>query len=173
MLRDEYKTLGLGQPAIALAKQALLFEEFDRRRTDTWWFSIAVSGWNSSSTGVYSDGHRHQKAIGAMKSVRRAPKTVPELEFSFIVIIMLRHGGHVWVGGQHVDYSHQMAQQSLVPVLQAAPDALVVSNGFGCAHQINGSATDIAFSDVITTGAGGISKNRPDGCRPVQNTLLE
>jgi hypothetical protein len=33
-----------------------------------------------------------------------------------------------------------MAQQSLVPALQAAPNALVVSNGFGCAHQIKVTA---------------------------------
>ena len=75
-----------------------------------------------------------------MTSVRRLLKAVPELEFSFIESSCCGMAGTFGLEAEHVDYSHQMAQQSLVPALQAAPDALVVSNGFGCAHQIKVTA---------------------------------
>ncbi len=139
MLRDEYKTLGLGQPAVALAKQALLFEEFMAAELTRGGFQLPFQA-GKITQPVLIHGHCHQKAIGAMKSVRRVLKAVSELEFSFIESSCCGMTGTFGLEAEHVDYSHQMAQQSLVPALQAAPDALVVSNGFGCAHQIKVTA---------------------------------
>ena len=139
MLRDEYKTLGLGQPAVALAKQAMLFEEFIAAELTRGGFCLPFPA-GKITQPVLIHGHCHQKAIGAMKSVRRVLKTVPGLEFSFIESSCCGMAGTFGLEAEHVDYSHQMAQQSLVPALQAAPDALVVCNGFGCAHQIKVTA---------------------------------
>ncbi len=139
MLRDEYKTLGLGQPAVALAKQAMLFEEFIAAELTRGGFRLPFQA-GKITQPVLIHGHCHQKAIGAMKSVRRVLKTVPGLEFSFIESSCCGMAGTFGLEAEHVDYSHQMAQQSLVPALQAAPDALVVCNGFGCAHQIKVTA---------------------------------
>ena len=139
MLRDEYKTLGLGQPAVALAKQAMLFEEFIAAELTRGGFCLPFQT-GKITQPVLIHGHCHQKAIGAMKSVRRVLKTVPGLEFSFIESSCCGMAGTFGLEAEHVDYSHQMAQQSLVPALQAAPDALVVCNGFGCAHQIKVTA---------------------------------
>jgi len=139
MLRDEYKTLGLGQPALALAKQAMLFEEFIAAELTRGGFQLPFQA-GKISHPVLIHGHCHQKAIGAMKSVRRVLKAVPELAFSFIESSCCGMAGTFGLEAEHVDYSHQMAQQALVPALQAAPEALVVSNGFGCAHQIRVTA---------------------------------
>jgi Fe-S oxidoreductase len=139
MLRDEYKTLGLGQPALALAKQAMLFEEFIAAELTRGGFQLPFQA-GKITQPVLIHGHCHQKAIGAMKSVRRVLKAIPELEFSFIESSCCGMAGTFGLESEHVDYSHQMAQQSLVPALQAAPEALVVCNGFGCAHQIKVTA---------------------------------
>ncbi|MBB6054522.1 (Fe-S)-binding protein [Tolumonas osonensis] len=139
MLRDEYKTLGLGQPAVTLAKQAMLLEEFIAAELTRGGFRVPFQA-GKITQPVLIHGHCHQKAIGAMKSVRRVLKTVPGLEFSFIESSCCGMAGTFGLEAEHVDYSHQMAQQSLVPALQAAPDALVVCNGFGCAHQIKVTA---------------------------------
>ena len=136
MLRDEYKTLGLGEEAIRLSKQVMLLEEFISAELTRGGFNLPyVAG--KITKPVLVHGHCHQKAIGAMKSVRRVLKSVPDLEFSFIESSCCGMAGTFGLEAEHVEYSHQMAQQALVPALQAAPpEALVVSNGFGCAHQI-------------------------------------
>lgn len=139
MLRDEYKTLGQGQAALSLAKQAMLFEEFAAAELTRGGFCLPFQAGRITQP-VLIHGHCHQKAIGAMKSVRRVLKAVPELAFSFIESSCCGMAGTFGLEAEHVDYSHQMAQQSLVPALQAAPDALVVCNGFGCAHQIKVTA---------------------------------
>ncbi len=136
MLRDEYKTLGLGENALKLAKHAVLFEEFVSAELTRGGFNLPyIDG--KIAKPVLVHGHCHEKAIGAMKSIRRVLKSVPGLDFSFIESSCCGMAGTFGLEAEHVEYSHQMAQQALVPALQAAPpEALVVSNGFGCAHQI-------------------------------------
>ena len=139
MLRDEYKTLGLGEPAIELSKQAMLLEEFLAAELARGGFQLPFQA-GKITQPILIHGHCHQKAIGAMKSVRRVLKAVPELEFNFIESSCCGMAGTFGLEAEHVEYSHLMAQQSLIPALQSAPDALVVCNGFGCAHQIRVTA---------------------------------
>jgi Fe-S oxidoreductase len=135
-LRDEYSALNLGDQAKVVARQALLFEEFlakvlSRGRHELPWKPVA-----GESVKVLVHGHCHQKAVGAMKSMRKVLKNIPGVEFEILDVACCGMAGSFGLAAEHAGMAKAMAQQALVPALQQQPNALVVSNGFSCRHQI-------------------------------------
>ena len=135
MLRDEYLMLNLGEEAQALAKSTLLFEEFIAREQVAGRFQAEFTAL-SEHAKVLVHGHCHQKAVGAMKSMRKALRLIPGLPFQFIEAACCGMAGSYGLQAEHADDSLAMAEQGLLPGLDADPDALVVCNGFSCSHQI-------------------------------------
>lgn len=135
MLRDEYLMLKLGQDAIDLAGNTLLFEEFVAREQASGRFQAEFVPLRQASK-VLVHGHCHQKAVGAMKSMRKALRLIPGLPFKFIEAACCGMAGSYGLEAEHTQYSREMAEQGLLPGLDADPDALVVCNGFSCSHQI-------------------------------------
>ena len=135
MLRDEYLMLNLGKEAAALAKNTLLFEEFIAREQVAGRFKAEFVPLTASSK-VLVHGHCHQKAVGAMKSMRKALRQIPDLPFQFIEAACCGMAGSYGLEAEHAQQSRDMAAQGLLPALDADPDALVVCNGFSCRHQI-------------------------------------
>ncbi|SHO57060.1 (Fe-S)-binding protein [Vibrio quintilis] len=135
MLRDEYLMMHLGEAAISLAKQALLFEEFIARASKAGRFQAQFKPLSAGST-VLVHGHCHQKAVGAMKSVRKVLRLIPDLPFQFIEASCCGMAGSYGFESEHAYSSAEMAALGLLPGLDADPDALVVCNGFSCNHQI-------------------------------------
>lgn len=134
-LRDDHLKLGLGQEAEAMAKQVYLFEEFIAREHDRKRLNLALKPLGGPRVMVH--GHCHQKAVGAMKSLRKTLRLVPELEFEFIEASCCGMAGHFGLEAEHADISLAMAEQDLLPALRAAPaDTPVLANGFSCRHQI-------------------------------------
>jgi Fe-S oxidoreductase len=136
-LRDDHLKLGLGDEAVALSKQVYLFEEFIAREHDRKRFTLEFKPL-PGKTLVH--GHCHQKAVGAMKSLRKVLRMIPEFDFEFIEASCCGMAGSFGVEAEHADISMQMAELDLLPALRAAPDAAILANGFSCRHQIREGA---------------------------------
>lgn len=71
-----------------------------------------------------------------MKSMRKALRLVPNLNFEFIEASCCGMTGSFGLEAEHAQESIDMAELGLLPALRENPDALVVCNGFSCSHQI-------------------------------------
>ena len=132
-LRDEYKALGLGEGAAKVAAQALLFEEFIAKEHTAKTFRLKLKPLDKQ---VLVHGHCHQKAVGAMKSMRKVLKLIPGLSFDLVESSCCGMAGSFGLEAEHTAVSWEMAGQALLPTLHLAPDCLVLSNGFSCRQQI-------------------------------------
>ena len=138
-LRDEHLKLGLGDAAQALAKQVYLFEEFIAREHDRKHMNLNLKAIRRPKTLVH--GHCHQKAVGAMKSLRKVLRLIPGLEFEFIEASCCGMSGSFGLDAEHRDISLQMAEADLLPAVRAAgEDTVLMANGFSCRHQIEEGA---------------------------------
>ena len=142
-LRDDHLKLGLGEEAVALSKQVYLFEEFIAREHDRKRFTLAFKPLPPGKMLVH--GHCHQKAVGAMKSLRKVLRLIPEFEFEFIEASCCGMAGSFGLEAEHAAISTQMAELDLLPALRATPDATILANGFSCRHQISEGANRKAF----------------------------
>ena len=134
MLRDEYYALGLGERIAAIAKSALLLEEFIAREHDAKRLDIPFK---PLAGHALVHGHCHQKAFGAMKSMRKVLGLVPELQVEFIEASCCGMAGAFGMEAEHYDVSMQMAELALLPQIRAAgTDKLLIANGTSCRHQI-------------------------------------
>jgi Fe-S oxidoreductase len=132
-LRDEYKALGLGGGAAKVAAQVLLFEEFVAKEHTAKTFRLKLKPLDKP---VLVHGHCHQKAVGAMKSMRKVLKLIPGLSFDLVESSCCGMAGSFGLEAEHTAVSWAMAGQALLPALRQAPDSLVLSNGFSCRQQI-------------------------------------
>ncbi len=132
-VRDDYRFLGLGERADKVAAKAVLFEEFIAKETAAKRFKLTFQ---SLPATVLVHGHCHQKAVGAMKSMRKVLKQIPDLKFEFIEASCCGMAGSFGIEAEHAQMGQAMAELSLLPALRAQPDATVVANGFSCQHQI-------------------------------------
>ncbi|MDD4880362.1 MAG: 4Fe-4S dicluster domain-containing protein [Gallionellaceae bacterium] len=132
-LRDEFYCLGLGPDVAPLAKQAWLFEEFLLHEYNRG-LRLPLKPITPSRALVH--GHCHQKAFGAMKSVRKVLGWIPGFEFELIEASCCGMAGGFGLEAEHYDVSMAMAEQALLPAVRAAPDAIIVADGFSCRHQI-------------------------------------
>ncbi len=133
-LRDDHLKLGLGEEAVALSKQVYLFEEFIAREHDRKRFNLQFKPLPRGKTLVH--GHCHQKAVGAMKSLRKVLRLIPEFEFEFIEASCCGMAGSFGLEAEHAGISMRMAEIDLLPALRAKPEATILANGFSCRHQI-------------------------------------
>ena len=136
-LRDEYRALGLGEMADLVAGKAVLFEEFLAKgikggKLDLSWSEHAIA----TQQPVLVHGHCHQKAVGAMKSMRKVLKQIPGVSFEMIDASCCGMAGSFGLEAEHYETAKAMAEQALLPALAARPEALIVANGFSCRHQI-------------------------------------
>ncbi|BCK87017.1 hypothetical protein MIZ01_0787 [Sideroxyarcus emersonii] len=137
-LRDDHLKLGLGERAVALSRQVYLLEEFIAREHDRKRFTLEFKPLPPGRTLV--QGHCHQKAVGAMKSLRKVLRLIPEFEFEFIESSCCGMAGSFGLEAEHADISMRMAEIDLLPALRGVPDAAVLANGFSCRHQIREGA---------------------------------
>jgi hypothetical protein len=134
-LRDDHLKLGLGAEAVALSKQVYLLEEFIAREHDRNRFNLEFKPSVRGKTLVH--GHCHQKAVGAMKSLRKVLRMIPEFDFEFIEASCCGMAGSFGLEAEHADISMQMAEIDLLPALRASPaETTILANGFSCRHQI-------------------------------------
>lgn len=132
-VRDDYKFMGLGERAERVAAGAILFEEFIVKELQASRFQLQFGPLEQE---VLVHGHCHQKAVGAMKSMRKVLKLIPKLKFELVESSCCGMAGSFGIEKEHTEMAMQMAELSLLPTLRANPDATVIANGFSCQHQI-------------------------------------
>ena len=136
-LRDDYLALGLGEAARELAGSAWLFEEFLAREQMAKRLDLPFKVPESETeTLSLVHGHCHQKAVGAMKSMRKVLKLIPGQRFRFIDAGCCGMAGTYGLEQEHAVLSDAMAQMALWPALDEEPEARVIANGFSCRQQI-------------------------------------
>lgn len=137
-IRDDYRFLGLGQDAEPVAKHALLFEEFVAREHTAGRLQLKLRPIESpGDEPTLIHGHCHQKAVGAMKSMRKLLKLIPEFKFKLIESSCCGMAGSFGLEAEHNESSIAMAELSLAPTIRQHPQAKIVANGFSCRHQIH------------------------------------
>ncbi len=134
-LGDEYLVMGLGADAEQLAKQSFLFEEFIANEVNAGSFDLAFSSLPQKK--AYLHGHCHQKAFDLMGATRQVLELVPELQVETIESGCCGMAGSFGYEKEHYEVSMKMAQASLLPAVNKAPDdALIIADGTSCRHQI-------------------------------------
>jgi FAD/FMN-containing dehydrogenase/Fe-S oxidoreductase len=136
-LRDEALVLGLGEPAQAVAAQALLFEEFIARESKAGRFALKLK---PAGKPILVHGHCHQKAFAAVAPVLEVLRLIPDARPELIESSCCGMAGSFGYEARHYDVSMQMAELSLLPAIRARPDAIVVADGTSCRHQIRDGA---------------------------------
>jgi Fe-S oxidoreductase len=136
-MRDEFFSLGLGEEIGKLGKNLYLFEEFLARE--------ALRGLKlplkSRGGKIFVHGHCHQKAFGLMKSIRKTLGLIEGQEFEIIEAGCCGMAGSFGFEAEHVEASQKMAELALLPAVRAAaPDDVIVADGFSCRHQIEDGA---------------------------------
>ena len=134
-LRDDAKALGLGEDLETVAASTLLFEEFLAKEIMAKRLDLPLKTL-PGKTLVH--GHCHQKAVGAMKAMRRVLKLVPDHDFEMIEAGCCGMAGTFGLEAEHAAMADDMADLALTQALKAAPEAIVVANGFSCRQQIKG-----------------------------------
>ena len=135
-LRDEYGVLLPGSEA--MAKQAVLFEEFLAAEADAGRLALKLK---PVAVQALLHGHCHQKAFGAMAAVEKTLKLVPELKVRALESSCCGMAGSFGYEAEHYEISMRMGEASLLPaVREASADTLVVAGGTSCRHQIEHGA---------------------------------
>ena len=132
-LRDEALAMHLGEKAVTVSKQALLFEEFVAREAKAGRFDIAFTPVNAP---ILVHGHCHQKAFGATGVILDVLRLLPGAKPELIESSCCGMAGSFGYEASHHAVSMQMAEASLLPAVRAAPGAIVVADGTSCRHQI-------------------------------------
>ena len=133
-LRDEYTVLLQGPEMQALARHAMLFEEFLASEADAGRLTLALKPLRGK---VLLHGHCHQKAFGAMAATERVLRLIPELQVAPIESSCCGMAGAFGYEAEHYAVSMTMAEAALLPAVREAPEeALIVADGTSCRHQI-------------------------------------
>ncbi len=142
--------LGLRDDALALftdqrmkntvkevSSKTLLLEEFIAREIKSKRFSLTF---DDQLADYFIHGHCHQKATGAMKSVRRVLKLLTQQSFTAVESSCCGMAGTFGLESEHQAMSKAMAEQRLLPTLNSVPTQPVIANGFSCRQQIKNYA---------------------------------
>jgi FAD/FMN-containing dehydrogenase/Fe-S oxidoreductase len=133
-LRDEFPALLPGADATALAKVAMLFEEFVTSEA-------AAGRWDLPFKPVADKAvlhtHCHQKAFNAAAASAAALKLVPGLAVETFDSTCCGMAGAFGYEAEHYDMSLKIGELSVLPKMRAASsDALAVAAGTSCRCQI-------------------------------------
>ena len=134
-LRDEFLTYRFGEDAHLLARNALLFEEFLVREQAAGRLSLKLKSLPNSEAILH--GHCHQKAFAAFEAARTVLEWIPGLKTRVVESSCCGMAGAFGYEAKHFELSMKMAELSLLPAIRAAaPETLIIADGFSCRHQV-------------------------------------
>jgi Fe-S oxidoreductase len=143
-LRDEMGAVVKEGPVQAIARQALLLEEFLAAQARQ--HGLEAPFRQDGQRKALLHGHCHQKALGTMPDVIAALRLVPGLEVQVIDSGCCGMAGAFGYEAEHYEVSMRMAERTLLPAVRAAPtDTLIVADGTSCRHQIADGAKRTAL----------------------------
>lgn len=148
--RDEYPDLvpgGLREAARALAKNALLIDEFIAREADAG--RIRAEAFVASPRDIRLHGHCHQKALSSLTP------TVKMLELPAGHKVRLIPSGCCGMAGsfgyeaEHFEVSQKVGELVLFPTVRAAgAETIIAAAGTSCRHQIKDGTGRVALHPV-------------------------
>ncbi|WP_019602348.1 (Fe-S)-binding protein [Teredinibacter turnerae] len=132
-LRDDAKALRLGEELTEVASATFLLEEYLARELK----GAELPQLSSDAPAAFIHGHCHQKAVGAMKAVRRLLKAFSAPDFQIMDTGCCGMAGTYGLEAENRELSLEVARHSLLPALENTEKGLIVANGFSCRQQIN------------------------------------
>lgn len=132
-LRDETLVMGLGEKAVVVSRQALMFEEFIAREARAGRFELKL---RAAGKPILLHGHCHQKAFGAVSPILDVLKLIPQAQPELIESSCCGMAGSFGYEAKHYEVSMAMAEGSLLPAVRRQPGAIIVADGTSCRHQI-------------------------------------
>jgi len=137
-LRDEFTVLLPGAETAALAKGAMLFEEFIAAESAAGRFAPEL---RAPAPAALIHGHCHQKAFGTLAAVERMLRLVPGLSVSTFDSTCCGMAGAFGYEAEHYEMSLKIGELAVLPTVRAAPpETLIVAAGTSCRHQIADAA---------------------------------
>ncbi len=152
-LRDEMLSMGLGAPGQAIAKHALLLEEFLAAESRAGRLEALKKKLRPLDRQVLLHGHCHQKAFAAVTPIMEVLRLIPGVQPELIESSCCGMAGSFGYEAGHYDVSMQMAELSLLPALRKHPAAVVVADGTSCRHQIHDGASRQAVHAAVLLAA--------------------
>jgi Fe-S oxidoreductase len=148
--RDEVPDLvpeRLVQPAIALAKNALLIDEFIAREADSG--RIRREAFTQETRHIKLHGHCHQKALASLTPTVKALELPADYKVQIIPSGCCGMAGSFGYEEEHFDISMKVAELVLLPAVRAAPpETIIAAPGTSCRHQIKDGTGRIALHPV-------------------------
>ncbi|HYM03544.1 MAG TPA: FAD-linked oxidase C-terminal domain-containing protein, partial [Stellaceae bacterium] len=133
-LRDEFPAMLPGAETAALAKQALLFEEFVAGEAAAGRFAATFA---ATPVKALLHGHCHQKAFNLMGASAAALRLVPGLEVETFESTCCGMAGAFGYEAEHYDMSLEIGELGVLPKMrEAAAETALVATGTSCRHQI-------------------------------------
>jgi Fe-S oxidoreductase len=127
-----------GSETAALAKQAMLFEEFVAAESAAGRLSLPLA---PRSAKAVLHGHCHQKAFNTVGASVAALQLVPGLEVETFDSTCCGMAGSFGYEAEHYDMSLKIGELGVLPKMRAASlDTLLVAAGTSCRHQIADAA---------------------------------
>ncbi len=151
-LRDEFPGLIPGEDAKALAKQAVLFEEFIAAEKAAGRFNLAFKLLKAKAV---LHTHCHQKAFGIAGASAAALRLIPGLEVETFDSTCCGMAGAFGYEAEHYDMSVKIGEIGVLPKMRAAaPDTILAAPGTSCRCQIeDGTARTALHPAVILDNA--------------------
>ena len=144
--RDEVPDLvpeRLVEAAHAVAKQALLIDEFIAREADKG--RIRREAFTKESRNIKLHGHCHQKSLASLTPTVKALELPVNYKVQVIPSGCCGMAGSFGYEKEHFDISMKIGGLVLFPAMRSAPaDTVIVASGTSCRHQIKDGAGRIA-----------------------------
>ena len=139
-LRDEFLSVLPGEATEALARNAMLLEEYLAAEHEAGRLDL-----NLKTTGeVLVHGHCHQKAHQTMGAMNTTLGLLPGMDATTVQTSCCGMAGAFGYGADTYEVSQAMGEASLLPAARdAAPTTTLIANGTSCRQQIkHGSGRD-------------------------------
>jgi Fe-S oxidoreductase len=134
-MRDEFLDYRFGEDAAAIARGALMLEEFLVRERDAGRLSLDLRPCGAAEALLHA--HCHQKAFATVAPIEKVLGWVPGLATKTIETGCCGMAGAFGYEPAHYDISMRMAEAALLPAVRvASPATWIVADGFSCRHQI-------------------------------------
>ena len=144
--RDEVPDLvpeRLVEAANAVAKQALLIDEFIAREADRG--RIRHEAFTKESRNIKLHGHCHQKSLASLTPTVKALELPVNYKVQVIPSGCCGMAGSFGYEKEHFDVSMKIGGLVLFPAMRSAPaDTVIVASGTSCRHQIKDGVGRIA-----------------------------
>ncbi|MDJ0738530.1 MAG: hypothetical protein QNJ91_02375 [Gammaproteobacteria bacterium] len=149
----------------------LPFEELIARKVVSKRFRPQPSPIDTGGTPLPFHGHCHEKAVGAMKTMRGVSRAITRLQFALLDSSCSGMAGGFGMDQKPADVGVAMAETALFAVSRRHPQARTLTDDFSCALQIREGRQHnvIHLARLLLESATGAG-SRSASPRPVQET---